>query len=129
MIGAVDLLQRCYAVGAGPARKGQALLQGLVLCGRCGYRMTVQQGGKALPRYICTAPIQHGRSTKACWSVTAKAIDQAVSRCLLETVQPPEVELARAVIQVVQRQAGELEKQWRARFDRVRKPIEPSPLN
>jgi recombinase len=40
------LLQNAHAVGGGrrrsPAREGAALLQGLVLCSRCGLRMTVR---------------------------------------------------------------------------------------
>jgi DNA invertase Pin-like site-specific DNA recombinase len=104
----------------GAASKGQALLQGLVLCGRCGYRMSVQQGGQALPRYICNAPVLHGESMKVCWSVAANAIDKAVSRCFLNAVYPPEVELAMAVAKEAERQGGELEKQWKSRLDRAR---------
>jgi len=105
---------------AGAARKGKALLQGLVLCGRCGYRMSVMQGGKNVPRYICSAPIQHGLSKKACWSVSAGAIDSAVAGLFLEAAQPPEVELSLAVTREVQRQAGELEQQWKLRLERAR---------
>ncbi len=39
-----------------PPREGPALLQGLVLCGICGERMTVRynfRNGKALPTYTC----------------------------------------------------------------------------
>jgi recombinase/recombinase-like zinc beta ribbon protein len=41
---------------AGPPREGPALLQGLVLCGRCGQRMTVRyhlRRGRQLPTYVC----------------------------------------------------------------------------
>jgi len=103
----------------GAARQGQALLQGLVLCGRCGYRMSVQQGGRNLPRYVCAAPKQQGLSTKVCWSVSARAIDSAVVALFLEAAQPPEVELSLAVTREVERQAGELERQWKLRLDRA----------
>src|SRR6266849_1541237 len=39
-----------------PAREGPALLQGLVVCGRCGERMTVRyycSHGQLLPEYVC----------------------------------------------------------------------------
>jgi DNA invertase Pin-like site-specific DNA recombinase len=103
----------------GAARKGSALLQGLVLCGRCGYRMTVQQGGTSVARYVCTAPQQHGVSTKVCWSVTSRAIDAVVSDIFLAAAQPSEVELSLAVAREVERQAGELDRQWKARLDRA----------
>ena len=42
---------------AGPAREGSALLQGLVICGRCGRRMTVRYHTLAdrtrVPAYDC----------------------------------------------------------------------------
>jgi len=44
--------------GAGPAREGSALLQGLVVCGRCGRRMTVRyhtRRGVEIPDYQCVA--------------------------------------------------------------------------
>ena len=39
-----------------PAREGVALLQGLVICGRCGERMTVRyivRQGHPAPYYVC----------------------------------------------------------------------------
>jgi hypothetical protein len=39
-----------------PAREGPALLQGLILCGRCGQRMTVRyhvRHGRLWPEYLC----------------------------------------------------------------------------
>ena len=42
---------------AGPPREGNALLQGLVVCGNCGRRMTVRYhtrpGGQIAPHYLC----------------------------------------------------------------------------
>ena len=41
---------------AGPPREGPALLQGIIICGRCGLRMTVRyhaRGGQELPTYTC----------------------------------------------------------------------------
>ena len=41
---------------AGPPREGPALLQGIIICGRCGGRMTIRyhaRGGKDLPTYLC----------------------------------------------------------------------------
>jgi DNA invertase Pin-like site-specific DNA recombinase len=41
---------------AGPAREGPALLQGIIVCGRCGQRMTVRyhhRRGQAMPSYMC----------------------------------------------------------------------------
>jgi hypothetical protein len=51
---------------AGPAREGPALLQGLIICGRCGRRMTVRyhcrNDGTTVPDYLC----QHDGIQNAC---------------------------------------------------------------
>jgi len=104
----------------GAAGQGEALLQGLLLCGRCGYRMSPQQGGGQVARYLCSAPVQKGISTKACWSVAAAAIDAAVVSQFLEAAQPPEVELSLAVTREVERQARELDGIWKVRLERAR---------
>lgn len=105
----------------GAPREGQALLQGLVLCGRCGRRMmTLYKGSKRSPYYDCRHPAQSGRDMGLCWSVSSVAIDQAVAQLFLETVQPPEIELSMAVAREAERQASELAQQWKLRLERAR---------
>jgi DNA invertase Pin-like site-specific DNA recombinase len=105
----------------GAARKGCALLQGIVLCGRCGYRMHgvyARKDGRA--RYSCLSPTQRGEQMRACWSVAAGAIDREVARLLLSVVQPPEIEIGLAVTREAERQAKQLDEQWRLRLERAR---------
>ncbi len=79
----------------GAAKKGGALLSGLVRCGRCGRMMFVSYSGKGgkQPRYAC-----HGgrtdRGSAACQSLGAWRIDRAISEQLLEIVQPAGVQAA-----------------------------------
>ncbi|HZI03735.1 MAG TPA: recombinase family protein, partial [Archangium sp.] len=100
----------------GAAREGSALLQGLVLCGRCGHRMQTSYREPARPYYECRRLTDKG----ICWSVSAKGVDEAVARLFLETVQPPEIELGLAVTREVERQAQEVERQWKLRLERAR---------
>lgn len=100
----------------GAAREGSALLQGLVLCGRCGHRMQTSYRESARPYYECRRLTDKG----ICWTVSAKGVDEAVARLFLETVQPPEIELGLAVTREVERQAQEVERQWRLRLERAR---------
>ena len=106
----------------GAAREGCALLQGLALCGRCGHRMATNYptGEARLARYVCRAPYKHVGDTRVCWSVSAAAIDEAVSELFLEAVQPPEIELGLAVVRETERQAGDIDRQWKLRLDRLR---------
>ncbi|MFY0583590.1 zinc ribbon domain-containing protein [Cystobacter fuscus] len=100
----------------GAAREGSALLQGLVLCGRCGHRMQTSYREPARPYYECRRFTDKG----ICWTVSARGIDEAVAHLFLETVQPPEIELGLAITREVEHQAQEVERQWRLRLERAR---------
>jgi len=104
----------------GAARNGHALLQGLALCGRCGHRMsTTYQGKLARPHYECRSSTTHLGTQNVCWTVAATAIDDAVAKLFLATVQPPELELGLAVLRETERQAGEIDRAWKLRLDRA----------
>lgn len=103
----------------GAARDGAALLQGIVLCGRCGARMQVNYKGRfQTARYTCPS---HGRYGEAsvCWTIGAAAIDSAVVDRFLAVAIPPEVELSLAVAREAEGQAKDLERQWRHRLDQA----------
>jgi DNA invertase Pin-like site-specific DNA recombinase len=97
------LQESAQAIGAdrrrGPPREGPALLQGLVLCGRCGMRMTVRYHGRLghlCPQYVCQREgIQHGGTV--CQVVPGVDVDQAVGQLLIEAVNPVALEVTLAV--------------------------------
>jgi DNA invertase Pin-like site-specific DNA recombinase len=68
-----------------PPREGPALLQGLVLCGVCGRRMTVRyhyRSTQPTPDYVCQKEgIEHGGPT--CQSIIGTPVDKAVSELLI----------------------------------------------
>lgn len=86
---------------ASPPREGPALLQGMVICGVCGHRMTVRyhiHWGHLYPDYIC----QHEkveRCVPICQHIPGRDIDTAVSGLLLEMMTPISLEVALAVQQ------------------------------
>ncbi len=94
---------------AGPAREGPALLQGLVVCGACGERMTVryvQRIGGLVPIYLCQRRgIERGEPV--CQSVPGAGIDKAVGDLLVETVNPVVLEVALTVQQEIQARLDE----------------------
>jgi Recombinase/Recombinase zinc beta ribbon domain len=85
---------------AGPAREGPALLQGLVVCGKCGRRMTVSYhtrcNGEPLPDYHCSREgIATG--TPPCQTICGAGVDAAVAKLVLEQLTPLAIETALAV--------------------------------
>jgi DNA invertase Pin-like site-specific DNA recombinase len=104
----------------GAPREGAALLQGLVLCGNCGRRMTVRYQDRRWLWYECR---KHGMQVgdgKTCFAVAGQSIDRAVEQMFLRTMCPPEIELGLAVVREVDKQSGRVDKQWSMRLERVR---------
>jgi DNA invertase Pin-like site-specific DNA recombinase len=82
-----------------PPREGPALLQGLVVCGRCGDRMTVRynhRNGKTLPTYTCQRKGIE-RAEPLCQTIPGSNIDAAIGRLLVESMTPMALEATLAV--------------------------------
>jgi Recombinase/Recombinase zinc beta ribbon domain len=105
----------------GPPREGPALLQGRVLCGICGERMSVRywrENEKVKIHYICQeARIR--RALRVCQSVPGNGVDRAVSNLLLELVQPLTLEVALAVEQEVEARRAETDALRRQQVERA----------
>jgi DNA invertase Pin-like site-specific DNA recombinase len=111
---------------ASPPREGPALLQGLVICGRCGDRMTVRyhtRGNVTIPDYNCQ---RNGISTgtPACASIPGQAIDRAIGGLLLEMVTPLALEVALTVQAELETRAAEADQLRRADVERARHAAE-----
>jgi DNA invertase Pin-like site-specific DNA recombinase len=83
---------------SGAAREGLALLQGLCLCGKCGRKLTVRYKGNGgiYPTYQCNWLRREGASKTSCMSVQCELLDQAISRQVLQVLQPAQLEIAGA---------------------------------
>jgi DNA invertase Pin-like site-specific DNA recombinase len=107
---------------AGPPREGPALLQGRVICGICGERMTIHYSiayHQLAPSYVCQeASIR--RAEKICQRVPGRVVDQAMSDLLLELMQPMTLEVALAVQQEVEARITETDALRRKHVERAR---------
>lgn len=105
-----------------PPREGPALLQGLVLCGVCGGRMTVRyhsRGTRPVPDYLCQrAGIEHGKPI--CQSINGEQIDKAIGELLIETMTPMTLDIALAVQHEVRTRLDEVDRLRRKQVERAR---------
>lgn len=116
-----------YEVGRpGAPRKGQALLQGIVSCGRCARRMCLRYSGPNgdYPVYVCVAD-RSSEGRPRCQEVRALAIDAEVERLILTALTPDRIALAVAALGEIEEETRTMERQWslkreRARFDAER---------
>lgn len=105
---------------SGPAREGAALLPGIILCGRCGRRMTVRYTGTGgiRPAYECVGRWEHGNKA-TCSSVPADILDKAVSEKILSIMKPSELEISLKVIRSIGDADRMSDKQWLLAIERA----------
>jgi DNA invertase Pin-like site-specific DNA recombinase len=110
----------------GAPRKGRALLQGVVYCGRCGARMSVLYYAtkeKRAPGYGCFHRYnRHGGSTCQCFS--SAGVDAAVTQLFLEVVSPARIEIALHALDEWEADRAETRKQWELQLRRADYEVE-----
>jgi hypothetical protein len=110
----------------GAAKRGPALLSGLLRCGRCGRKLHVAYSGGTgrVPRYVCTGG-RVDRGSSSCLTIGGLRVDRAVEAAVLEALQPAGVQAALAALEQVgaehdtKRQALELTLE-KARYEAQR---------
>jgi len=109
---------------SGVPREGRALLQGIVYCGICGRKMSVQNRAARehrSPSYLCGRGYQDGDET-TCQSMTSRPIDAAVVEAFLSAVSPSNLRVSMQVLEqveqdlLVQRRQRELQLE-QARYE------------
>ena len=105
-----------------PPREGPALLQGIVLCGKCGNRMGVryhQIRERLVPDYVCQREATE-QAERRCQSVPGAGLELAVGALLIETVTPLTLEVALSVEEEVDRRRDEADGLRRKHVERLR---------
>ena len=104
-----------------PPREGPALLQGVVLCGRCGQRMTVryhQRKERLVPSYMCQREgIERGQ--RFCQQVPGITLDEAVGTLLVDAVTPLALEVALSIQDELATRAEEIDRIRRQQVERA----------
>src|SRR6202171_1658295 len=106
----------------GPTREGLCLLQGLLVCGSCGRRLTVRYTGNGglYPTYQCNWKHREALSQRACMCLPTKPVDDAMAERLVTAVTPLTIELALEALSSLEERDKAIAAQWRRRIDRAR---------
>ena len=109
----------CRDGSRGPAREGPALLQGLVVCGHCGYAMAVDYNARGWS-YGCNVVDPTSHQKRGCCSMGGKRLDREVVRVFLEMATPAGAEAAvRAATDVAERADADL-RRWEQALEHCR---------
>jgi DNA invertase Pin-like site-specific DNA recombinase len=116
----------CRQESRGAPRKGAALLQGIVFCGRCGSRMSILHYAtreKRAPAYGCFYAYQRqGGATCQCMSATA--VDEAVTKLFLSVVSPARIEIALQALEELEASGRESRRQWELQLQQAEYDVE-----
>jgi len=103
----------------GVPRNGCALLSGLVVCGQCGWRLSVTYGAPGRPHYRCARHITQATETK-CAGLSAEVIDELVMSQVLRALEPAALELSIKARSEWFHERGQLEQQWKQKLTRAK---------
>jgi len=107
----------------GAVREGQALLQGIAVCARCGRKLNVAYDGRRghpRPSYYCPGRILVENRGSWCMRVGGVQIDQAVAGALLAALTPAGVKAAVQAAEALEADHDQALKQWRLQVERAR---------
>ena len=107
----------------GAVREGQALLQGIAVCGRCGRKLKVHyQGtrGHKSPAYHCPGSVLVEGRGEWCVRVGGTRIEEAVAAALIQALTPAGVKAALRAAEALEADHDAAPSQWHLQVERAR---------
>jgi DNA invertase Pin-like site-specific DNA recombinase len=102
----------------GIVRTGAGILQGLVICGRCGHHMYTVY--KRTPRYLCRGFTRTAAVVSDCTSVRAPVVEALVVNAFFVALQPAQLDALEAMLEAQRVERGQLEQVWQNQLQRAR---------
>lgn len=104
----------------GPAREGGTLLQGLLVCGICGRRMTIRYTvNKAIvPTYLCNGRKRNGLTGCSCFSFRANIVDPIIEQKVIRILTPGNIAIALNALAEIEKRNHSLNTQWEMNIQR-----------
>ena len=106
---------------SGAVREGSALLQGIVVCGRCGRRLKVHYDqSRKRPAYHCPGTVLADGHGGSCLRIGGVTVDEAVADALLSALTPAGVKAALQAAEALEQDHDQALGQWRLQVERAR---------
>jgi DNA invertase Pin-like site-specific DNA recombinase len=109
------------AATRGAPREGHALLQGLLVCGRCNDRCGVRYVGQdgRYAHYLCSSQ-KKKRLGDRCFHMAARFFETPVVEFMFSVLTREQLVAATEVLDLVDRETTAVDEQWRLRLERAR---------
>jgi DNA invertase Pin-like site-specific DNA recombinase len=110
--------------GAGAPRNGPSLLSGLLICGRCGMRMSTQysNNGNGLRYQCCRLMVDYGEPL--CQSLSGKPLDELTTTIVLQSLEPAALEISLKVAEDLEAERRQMRSHWEKKLERARYTVE-----
>lgn len=102
----------------GAPREGRGLLVGIVVCGRCGRRMTASYGSDHHV-YHCRRE-QMTYDLPLCQSFPLQYLDAAVREAFFAAIQPARLDTILTALETLEQERQVLDRQWQLKLERAR---------
>ncbi len=112
--------------GIGVPRRGSSLLSGLIICGRCGLRMTTHyssttSNGKV--RYLC-GMMMANYGDKVCQSLVGSMLDALIVEQVLSALEPSALDVSLRVAEDIEQERKTLSVHWEKQLERAKYEVE-----
>jgi DNA invertase Pin-like site-specific DNA recombinase len=106
----------------GVPKRGEALLPGLVVCGKCGHHMMTRYRDDQKPSYYCG---EYSRLAldEPCGRIAAATLDDLIASEVLRALEPAALELSLRAIENVEHERQRLHGQWRQTLERAQQEV------
>jgi DNA invertase Pin-like site-specific DNA recombinase len=101
----------------GAEREGRALLQGLAVCGHCGYHRQVSYKPRS-HHYQCRALSKH-HGLEACPTIHGPTVDEAVAQVFFAALRPAHLNTLEAVLAAQRAEQEQLAEEWKMRLQQA----------
>jgi DNA invertase Pin-like site-specific DNA recombinase len=102
----------------GAPREGLGLLVGIIICGRCGRRMTASYGSDHHVYHCRREQITYDQPQ--CQSFPLRYLDGAMRDLFFEAIQPARLETILTALDTLEQERLALEQQWQLKLERAR---------
>jgi DNA invertase Pin-like site-specific DNA recombinase len=102
----------------GAVRQGIALLQGLLVCQKCGNRFATRYCDSQTFSYHCSA-LRSNYAASSCQHLAGPALDAFITDQVLNALQPAALELSLQAASQLQQERHQLHQLWLSRIERA----------
>lgn len=105
-----------------PPREGPALIQGIIICGKCGKRMTVRyhsHKGVVIPEYVCQRDgVEYAKPI--CQNINGQIIDKTIGDIVIDSVNPLSLDITIQIHNELKKRHHEIEEIHKKNVERIK---------